>query len=210
MDKVSTTRAELLAHKAQIALASQGRELLEKKRNQLMKEFLQVVDTVMQHSVALRQAAARATQALGEAKAVAGLEVVRSAAIATRGELLLDIETVNVMGVRVPKIEQKAVTRPAVGRGFSITGVPLVIDECAAAFEDEVQAILQLAESELRLTRLSREIQNTSRRLNALEHIILPQLEAEYSAIQMALDERERADHFRLKLVKQAMQRKNS
>jgi V/A-type H+-transporting ATPase subunit D len=172
-----------------------------------MKEFLRVVESVLQRAVALRQAAARATQALCEAEAVAGPETVRSISMATRGELMLDVETVNVMGVRVPVIEQKTVTRPATGRGFSITGTPLVIDEAAAAFEDEVQAILHLAESELRLARLSREIQSTSRRLNALEHVLLPRLNAEYSAIQMALDERERADHFRLKLVKRAIQR---
>ena len=205
MNKISTTRAELLAHKSQIALARQGRDLLEQKRTVLMKEFLRVVDSVMQRAQALQQAAARATQALGAAEAEAGLEVVRSLALAARSDLLINIETVNVMGVRVPVIEQRTVTRPAAGRGYALSSAPLVIDEAAAAFEDEVQAILQLAESELRLERLAREIQSTSRRLNALDHVLLPRLQAEYHTIQMALDERERADHFRMKLVKHAI-----
>jgi len=84
----------------------------------------------------------------------------------------------------------------------------VTIDEAAAAFEAEVDSIIQLAESELRLVRLAAEIQRTSRRVNALEHVFIPRLVAERDYIQMALDERERADRFRLKRVAQARQHK--
>jgi V/A-type H+-transporting ATPase subunit D len=73
-----------------------------------------------------------------------------------------------------------------------------------------VDAILKLVESELRLTRLAGEIQRTSRRLNALDHLLIPRLEAERDYIQMALSEHERSDHFRLKLVKRNLERKHS
>jgi V/A-type H+-transporting ATPase subunit D len=157
----------------------------------------------------LQQAAAEARRALARAEAVAGREAVRSAAMATRGELALEVRAANVMGVRVPVIEQKRVARSALGRGYSITGTSVTIDEAAAAFEAEVDSVIQLAESELRLTRLAAEIQRTSRRVNALEHVLIPRLSAERNYIQMALDERERADHFRLKRVKQTLQRKS-
>ncbi len=207
MQKVSTTRMELLAKKAQIALAEQGRELLEQKRTALMREFLRVADRVMAGSDVLQQSAAEARQALARAEVVAGTEAVRSAAMATRGELALEVLAANVMGVRVPVIEQKRVARSALGRGYSLTGTSVAIDE-AAAFEAEVDSVIQLAESELRLTRLAAEIQRTSRRVNALEHVLIPRLIDERDYIQMALDERERADHFRLKRVKQTLQRK--
>jgi V/A-type H+-transporting ATPase subunit D len=71
-----------------------------------------------------------------------------------------------------------------------------------------VEAIVRMAETELRLVRLGSEIQRTSRRLNALEHLLIPRLKAERNFIQMALDERERADHFRLKLVKRSLEKK--
>jgi V/A-type H+-transporting ATPase subunit D len=112
------------------------------------------------------------------------------------------------MGIRVPHIEQKRVSRPVMGRGYSIVGTSLTIDEAASAFEMEVDSIIQLAESELRLTRLASEIQRTSRRLNALDHLLIPRLEAERDSIQLALDERERSDHFRLKLMKRILERK--
>ncbi len=208
MRKVSSTRMELLAHKAQIMLAKQGRDLLEQKRTALMEEFFRTADTVMEHSDALQQASDFARQALARAQSIAGPEAVGSAALASRAELPLEMTTANVMGVRVPNIEQKPVSRQASGRGYSIVNTSITIDEAAAAFEAQVSAIILLAESELRLTRLASEIQRTSRRLNALEHLLIPELETEKNFIQMALDERERTDYFRLKLMKRFLERK--
>ena len=208
MRKISCTRMELLARKAQIALASQGRDLLEEKRTALMKEFMGVADIVLQHTDALQDAAANARQALARAEAVASTEVLKSAGLASSEELTLQVTTANVMGIRVPHIEQRRVSRTAFGRGYSIVGTSITIDEAASAFESEVDTIIELAESELRLTRLADEIQRTSRRLNALEHVVIPGLEAELEFIKMSLDERERADHFRLKLTKRLLERK--
>lgn len=204
----SVTRMELLAHEAQIALARQGRDLLEQKRTALMKELLQMAGTVMERSDALMEAATRAQAALARAEAVAGPEAVHSAALAARSELPLAVSMTSVMGVHVPHIEQRRIARPALVRGYSVVGMSTTVDEAAAAFEDEVSVIIRLAESELRLQRLASELQRTSRRLNALDHLLIPRLEAERDFIQMALDERERADHFRLKLVKRALERR--
>ena len=84
MRKVSCTRMELLARKAQLSLATQGRELLEQKRTALMKEFMRIADTVMEHSDTLQSAAAEARQALARAEAMAGTEALHSAALASR------------------------------------------------------------------------------------------------------------------------------
>jgi V/A-type H+-transporting ATPase subunit D len=206
MRKVSITRMELLAHKAQIKLAHQGRELLEQKRTALMKELLDVADAVMERSDALQEAASVARRALARAEAAASPEVVRSIALASRAELLLQVTTATVMGLKVPHIEQKRVARPLLGRGYSVVGASIMIDEAASAFEDEVESIIRLAESELCLTRLANEIERTSRRLNALEHLVIPRLEAERDFIRLALDERERSDLFRFKRVKRVLE----
>jgi len=208
MSSVSVTRMELLAHQAQLSLASQGRDLLEQKRTALLKEFLRMADTAMERSDVLQYTADNARHALARAESVAGAEAVRSAALASRAEFPLQVTTASVMGVKVPHIEQKRVARSMLGRGYSITGTSITIDEASSAFENEVEAIIKLAEMELRLIRLAAEIQRTSRRLNALDHFLIPRLEAERDFIQMALDERERADHFRMKLVKRALERK--
>jgi V/A-type H+-transporting ATPase subunit D len=210
MRKISSTRTALLARKEQIKLARQGHELLEQKRRALMEELLRVADVVMAESETLQQVAAAAQRALARACATAGEEAVKSVALASRDILPLRIGSINVMGVTVPVIEQTRVTRPAYDRGYSVIGTSTTLDEAAAAFEAEVDMIVQLAESELRLRRLIGEIQRTSRRVNALKNILIPQLEAETSYIQMTLDERERADHFRLKLAKRALERKRT
>jgi V/A-type H+/Na+-transporting ATPase subunit D len=208
MSNVSVTRMELLARKAQIALASQGRDLLDQKRTALMKEFMRTADTALERSDALQFSAATASQSLARTEAMVGTESVRSAALASRGGFRLEVTTASVMGIRVPHIEQKSASRSFLERGYSIVGTSISIDETASAFEREVEAIIQLAETELRLVRLGDEIQRTSRRLNALDHFLIPRLKAEQDFIQTALDERERADHFRLKLVKRSLERK--
>jgi len=210
MSTVSATRMELLARKAQISLARQGRELLEQKRTALLKEFLHTADTALTHSDALQFAAADARQALARSEATIGTEFIKSAALASRSELSLEVTTASVMGVKVPHIEQKRVVRSMMGRGYCIVETSTTVDETAEAFEKEVTAIIQLAETELRLTRLGAEIQRTSRRLNALDHLLIPRLEAERDFIQMSLDERERADHFRFKLMKRILERRRA
>lgn len=210
MRKVSCTRMELLAHKAQISLARQGRELLEQKRSALLRELLRIADTVMAHTEALYDASASARQALARAEAFAGSEAVRSATLSSQADLPLHVTMANVMGVRIPHIEQQPVLHSTLGRGYSIVGSSILIDEAAAAFEIEVEAIIQLAESELRLKRLAAEIQRTSRRLNALDHLLIPELESEREFIEVALDEHERADHFRFKLMKRLLERRRA
>lgn len=208
MQKVTVTRMELLAKKQQIALALQGMELLKQKRAALLQEMMRAADQAIAHSDALQEAAVEARRGLVRAEATAGPAAVRSAAMAARGELPLAVQTTNVMGVSVPVIEQKRVSRSVLGRGYALAGTSVTVDEAAAAFETEVECLLKLAESELRLKRLAGEIQRISRRANALEHVILPRLQGERNAIEMALDERERADHFRLKRVKRALEQK--
>jgi V/A-type H+-transporting ATPase subunit D len=114
------------------------------------------------------------------------------------------MQTVNVMGVRVPVIEQRRLTHSVLGRGYSLAGTSVTIDEAAEAYELLVEKLLELAEGQLRLQRLADEIQHTSRRANALEYVTLPRLFMERDFIERALDERERAAHFRLKRVKRA------
>ena len=115
----------------------------------------------------------------------------------------MEMRTAHVMGISVPAVEQKQVGRALFGRGYAPVGTSVTIDEAAAAYETEVNHLIRLAESELRLQRLALEIQRTTRRANALEHVILPRLRAERDRIEMALDEREREAHFRLKRIKE-------
>lgn len=207
MRNVSVTRMALQARKNRIELARQGSEMLEQKRTALLQELMKVVDTVMEEATNLELVASEARRALARAEAMAGSEAFQSAAMAARGELPVRVATTDVMGVRVPEIEQKDATRSPLGRGYAVTGTSLAIDEAAQAFEEQVNVILQLAESELRLRRLADEIRHLTRRVNALEQILIPRLEDERDYIEMMLEERERSERYRLKLVKELINR---
>jgi len=201
---------ELLAKKLQIALATQGRDLLKEKRNALMKELMKIAERAMVSSDQLEHVAAEARRTLAMAEAVDGSETVRSASFAARGEVEISVAGANVMGVPVPVIEKKSVARSLLERGYSLVGTSARIDGVAERFEDELNLVLELAASEMRLRRLAEEIQRTSRRVNALENILIPRLSAQRDYIQMVLEEREREDIFRLKRVKQTLERKKA
>jgi V/A-type H+-transporting ATPase subunit D len=210
MENVSPTRMELLAVKAQTGLAEQGRDLLKEKRNALMKEFMKIADQVMRGSDELEQAASNARHALARAEALDGPEAVRSAGFAARGELSLSVEGAMVMGVPVPIIEQKSAARSVIDRGYSLSSTSMRIDETAERFESEVDVLIELAAREVRLHRLAEEIRKTSRRVNALDNTLIPELHARRAYIEMMLEERAREDLFRLKTVKRAILKKRA
>jgi V/A-type H+-transporting ATPase subunit D len=202
VEQVTATRSELLARRARIQLAIQGRDLLQEKRDQLMEEFRKVADVVLSGSGALDRAAAEGRRALAFAEAFDGPEAVASAALTGPSQIPLDARATSIMGVRIAEISYEPVGRGRAGRGYSLAGSSPHIDHAAERFEAELDLILELAASELRLRRLADEIGKTTRRVNALESVVIPRLTAELRIIQSALDERERQDRFRLKRIK--------
>ncbi|MBW7885141.1 MAG: V-type ATP synthase subunit D [Caldilineaceae bacterium] len=207
-EHVNATRMELLALRVQIELARQGRDLLKEKRNALMKELMQVADTVLRGSDALDQAAGKARQALALAEAIDGPEAVQSASFAAQGQVALTVEGSHVMGVPIPRISAQPVARGFGERGYHPASASVRIDAVAAQFEEEVDLIIDLAAREVLLRRLADEIARTGRRVNALEQIVVPRLMARRDRIRLILEEREREDHFRLKRVKRALESK--
>ncbi len=201
MDEGGATRTELLARRAQIALAEHGRDLLQDKREQLMNELRSTARTVLAGSDALQAAGAAARVALDRARARDGPEAVVSAAFAATGHVEVEAVVETIMGVRVPRIEHRLVGRPITARGYSLAATSPRIDDAADRFEAEVDLVLQVAAGEVRLRRLAAEIAATTRRVNALEHVVIPRLIAGRNRIQRILEEREREDHFRLKRV---------
>jgi len=199
VEQLTATRSELLARRAQIVLATQGRDVLKEKRDQLMKEFRATVDVAVTGSGALEAAAAEGRRALAVAESFDGPQAVWSAALARPSEISLRVRSTTVMGVRIADIRYDPVGRPRLGRGYSLAGSSPHLDRAAEQFEAELGLLLDLAAVELRLRRLADEIGKTTRRVNALESVVLPRLEEERILIQSILDERERQDHFRLK-----------
>ena len=206
---ISTTRSELLTRKQQLELTRAGYDLLDKKRIALMQEILRLQDVVVSLATELQALTAKSRRALAKAEALIGTYGVRSASMGKKHEIQIEMDDALLMGVHVPKVKAESAQRQFFQRDLCITGTSPVVDEAAEAFEQNVDGIVGLADGEFRLSRLMKEVLRTTRRLKALEHIIIPRLQTEYNYISMALEERERSEHFSMKLAKKLISRKN-
>lgn len=203
VDQMSATRSELLAGRARLDLARRGRDLLEEKRNQLMEEFRRAAEQVLARSDELDRAAADARLALARAEVADGPEMVRSAALATRRTITVETRRATISGVRIAEIEYPPIGLPRLERGYPPTSGSPHLDRAASEFEAQVELVLRLAAYEVRLRRLSEEIGTTTRRVNALDTVVIPRLQEQIRAIHSRLEETERQDRFRLKRFKE-------
>ena len=210
MEQVHPTRMELIKKNAQIKLAEQGRDLLREKMDALIQEFFQIMVSVSKSREELDIAAVAAQRSLCVAEAVDDLVALKSASFATKRTLTLDIRGKNIMGVPVPLVERKTVSKSVLERGYSMIGTSGRIDEAAERYETELDLIIGLAETETSLRRLGDEIQMNRRRVNALEQVLIPELKRQAKYIKIAIEEREREDLFRLKKVKKLLERRKA
>jgi len=210
VEQVNPTRMELIKKNAQIKLAEQGRDLLREKMDALIQEFFHIMVTVSKSREELETAAIAAQRSLCVAEAVDDLTALKSASFATNRSLTLEIRGKNVMGVPVPLVERKTVTKSVLERGYSMIGTSGRIDETAERYEAELDLIIGLAETETALRRLGDEIQMNRRRVNALEQVLIPELKQQAKYIKIAIEEREREDLYRLKKVKKILERRKA
>lgn len=202
MDQVSATRSELLARRTRIGLAVQGRDLLKEKRSALMREFNRLSADAMAAMNDLEERARGARASLGEAVALDGPEAVGSAALAARDEVGVRLASKSVAGVQIVELEHDPVGRARTERGYSLSATTPRIDGVAEGFETVVEGLLDFVAVELSLRRLAEEITRTTRRVNALEHVVVPRLEDERDFIAMVLEERELENRVRLMRAK--------
>jgi V/A-type H+-transporting ATPase subunit D len=197
----------LLSGRAQLALARQGRQLLEEKRDALLREFHRGVRILLDTHDDLDAAAAAARLALDEARVRHGALTVAAAAGAGSGDIPVEVGTQTVMGAPVPVIEPRNLVRNPASRGRAPDASGPAIELAAERFEEELEVAIRVASMEARARRLAREIRRTSSRVNALRTRVIPGLETETRMIAFAIEQREREDHFRLKRVKAARSR---
>jgi len=202
MEQVSPTRMNLQTRKSQIKLAQQGVDLLKKKRDALVKEFFAIVTKLLDSRDKLDELSHGAYQAVMLAKGVIGDYELRSAAAAAKRDLYIEMAEKSVWGVKVPEVKPIDVHRNLLDRNYSLTGTSARVDNIADRFEKIVNLILEIASVEVHLKRLGAEIKKTTRRVNALEQNLIPNLSVQVRYIKNTLEERAREDTFRLKRIK--------
>ena len=199
---VKPTRMELLNLKRRIKLAKKGHKLLKDKQDALIMEFFTIYDEALQLREELGMKMAEAFKVLQAAEIDVGTLRLKEISLSVKPNREIDVKKRNVMGVPVPLIEAESFRRSTKERGYALVSSSAKVDLAAEKFEEVLDLAVRLAEVEETLKRLAKEIEVTKRRVNALEYIIIPRMEATVKFIKGRLDEMERENFFRLKRVK--------
>jgi V/A-type H+-transporting ATPase subunit D len=197
---------ELLKLKTKVKLAEKGHNLLKEKRDALIMEFFEIVEEAKGARKNAEDKLKEAYRALTIAQATMGSLKVAESALAVKPSTDLNIKSRNIMGIKVPILEIRVEERTLLERGYSIRDTSAQLDEAARLFEEALRLIAVQAEAEMTIRLLVEEIEKTKRRVNALENIVLPQLDATVKYIKMRLDEMERENFFKLKRIKALME----
>ena len=208
--QVNPTRMELTRLKKKLATATRGHKLLKDKRDELMRQFLDRVRENMALRQKVEQGLKAANQEFMLARASMQDAALNTALLAPKQRVSLECEVENVMSVEVPKFTFHTRT-PQQGDmfpyGFAFTSSDL--DGAIQALAEVFPAMLELAEKEKACQLMAAEIEKTRRRVNALEHVMIPQLQETIRYITMKLDENERGNLSRLMKVKDMMVEQN-
>jgi len=189
----------LLEVRARRGVAAKGARLLRAKREVLAGELWKLMRDVLAGRSRLDEVLREAVKALGIARAVIGEETLASLADGAGREIPLEVKLRRVWGVPTPTVSAPALVRAADARGASAASYGVAGAEAARRHEEALEVLLRIASRELHLARLGEEIQATSRRINALEQLLLPALAAEAARVEAALGERDREDAVRRK-----------
>ena len=200
---INPTRQELNRLKNRLRTSMRGHKLLKDKRDELMRQFLDLVreNKALREKVEAGIAAANKNFVL--ARAGMADEVLNVAMMAPMQEVYLETSHRNVMSVDIPVFEYKTRTSDAnniYSYGYAFTSSDL--DDAVKSLADILPDMLRLAECEKSCQLMAAEIEKTRRRVNALEHVMIPETQENIKYITMKLDESERSTQIRLMKVK--------
>ena len=202
---VNPTRMELTRLKGKLRTAQRGHKLLKDKRDELMKQFLDVVRENRAVRQRVEEGLKRAHASFTVASALMSAEMLEQALLYPKQSVELGLTTKNIMSVSVPEYHFSTVggAGDIYPYGFATTSCEL--DDAVDALSSVFQDMLRLAQIEKTTQLLAEEIEKTRRRVNALEYVMIPQTEESIKYISMKLEENDRNSTIRLMKVKDMM-----
>lgn len=204
--QVNPTRMELTRLKKKLNTATRGHKLLKDKRDELMRRFLEMVRENRALRVKVEQALAKANGNFVLAKAAMSDETLKAALLAPKQEVYVSTSYRNVMSVDIPVFDTETRTpdpNDIYSYGFAFTSADL--DDAVLSLSDILPDLIKLAEIEKSCQLMADEIEKTRRRVNALEHVMIPETREQIRYITRKLDENERSTQTRLMKVKDMM-----
>lgn len=206
MTQVNPTRMELTRLKKKLVTAHRGHKLLKDKRDELMRRFLDLVRFNKELREKVENGIEEANKKFVLAAAVMNDPALKTALLAPKQSVSVNVSKQNVMSVEIPVFDYQTRT-PAendiYSYGFAFTSGDL--DDAIASLNSVFPDMLKLAECEKSCQLMADEIEKTRRRVNALEHVMIPEYQRQIKYITMKLDENERSTQIRLMKVKDMM-----
>ena len=204
--QINPTRMELNKQKKKLVTAVKGHKLLKDKRDELMRQILDLARENMALRLKVEEGIKNANKNFVIAKAGMSEQILNTALMAPKQEVYLETGKKNVMSVDIPVFQSQTRTADAndiYSYGFAFTSGDL--DGAVKSLADILPDMLRLAEVEKSCQLMAAEIEKTRRRVNALEHVIIPEAQSNIKYITMKLDENERSTQIRLMKVKDMM-----
>ncbi len=200
MSDILPTKSNLINLKKTIALSKQGQELLEKKKYILMKEKEKYIAKKKQIEEAFKEQYQKAFYMLQNANVDIGINKVSNIAYNIDIDDKLDIKYKTVMGVEIPIVAYEQSEKPNLT--FGLLGTTISLDEAIVEFQKLKKILIDLAEIEVTIKRLDDATLKVQKRSNSLKDIIVPNYERQEKRIQETLDERDREEFTRMKMIK--------
>ncbi len=197
--KVALTRSTLLETQRTLALAREGHDLLDRKREILLAELTAATPEAERARDELMRGLSAAYEELARARMALGADPIRRAALASPHRLEAKITERSVVGAVLPAVSCPA---PDLRPRYSLADTSAELDRAAGAFARLVEAVCAAAQTEAAVMRLAREIRKTQRRVNALRNVVIPTQEEIIKVVREALEDVEREDFFRTKRLR--------
>lgn len=204
--QVNPTRMELTRQKNKLKTATRGHKMLKDKLDELMRQFLNMVRENKELRERVEKGIRDCNSNFVLARAGMSREALNVALMAPKQEVYLTAGSKNVMSVEIPEFgitTRSSDSNDIYSYGFAFTSSDL--DDAVKSIADILPDMLKLAECEKSCQLMAAEIEKTRRRVNALEHVMIPEAEANIKMIKMKLDENERSSQIRLMKVKDMM-----
>jgi len=201
LENISPTRINLIQTKKTLALAESGRDILERKRDILIRELRNSIYDSERARDEMNAVLAKAFQSLKEANVAKGSDTIENASMSStfKADFLLDYRS--IMGVTVPIIELQRESEPAKPQyGFADTNA--LLDNAFKLFHSLLDFIAELARNEGITFQIANDVRKTQRRVNALNYVQIPIYRETVKRIELVLEEREREEFVRTKRIK--------
>ncbi|NLN16373.1 MAG: V-type ATP synthase subunit D [Firmicutes bacterium] len=204
--KASPNRMQLLMLKRRLTMARRGHKLLKDKRDELMRRFMELIDRNRELRDEVFAQLNQVYQGFLVARGVMSPQMLEEAIMFPKERLALSAREENIMSVRVPRFEwqKEGEVGDIYPYGYAHTSAEL--DRAIEALSEVLPKMIELAALEKSAELMAEEIEKTRRRVNALEHVLIPRLEETIKFITMKLDETERATLTRLMKIKDMLQ----